>query len=203
LALRSKFIKKSQFSWLFLGGSNHLGQTTWWQKNTNFASDLINFFLGDLPDVWKNMRISQIGHIVMSYLLRGENTMIFQKLSYCNGLPAQWKNTRIFFQKWSHCNGLPAQWEKTRGFFKSGHIVMLPRGEIWRFSKARIFQKWSHFNGLLAQGEKYDDFSKSGHIVMGYLPNGKIGGFFQKWSHCNGLPAQWKNTRIFSKVVTL
>ena len=56
-------------------------------------------------------------YIVMGYL---------PKWSHCNGLPVEWKNTRVFqdghiimgyLPRWSHCNGLPAQWKNTRGFF--------------------------------------------------------------------------------------
>jgi len=69
--------------------------------------------------------------------------MIFSDWSHCNGLPAEWKNTRIF-QIGRIVMGYLSS-EKIRGFFKSGHIVMgyLPSG------KYEDFSDWSHCNGLL------------------------------------------------------
>jgi hypothetical protein len=84
-----------------------------------------------------------------------ENFEDFSRWSHCNGLPAQWKNTRIFQDGHIVMGYLPSG--KIRGFFKNGHIVMdyLPREK-----NTRIFRFGHIVMGYLPSGEKYEDFSK-------------------------------------------
>jgi len=69
-----------------------------------------------LPAEWKNTRIFQIGRIVMGYLPSEKIRGFFKSGHIVMGYLPGGKYDD--FSDWSHCNGLPAQWKNTRIFQK-------------------------------------------------------------------------------------